>query len=54
MEHSAYFRSMFSKFKEKSLASIELKDITDSRLMAQVKVKERKTHDSGKGKGKEE
>jgi len=36
MEHSAYFRSMFSKFKEKSLACIELKDITDSKLMAQI------------------
>jgi len=36
MEHSAYFRSMFSKFKEKNLACVELKDITDPRIMSQI------------------
>ena len=30
------FRSMFSKFKEKDTACVELKDITDSRIMNQI------------------
>jgi len=38
MEHSAYFRSMFSKFKEKDVACVELKDIQDPRVMSQVKL----------------
>merc|ERR1719341_1484706 len=36
MEHSAYFRSMFSKFKEKDVACVELKDIQDPRVMSQI------------------
>ena len=37
MEQSSYFRSMFGQFREKSDASIELKDIADPKLMGQVK-----------------
>ena len=39
MEQSSYFRSMFGQFREKSDASIELKDIADPKLMGQVKSK---------------
>lgn len=36
MEQSSYFRSMFGQFREKSDASIELKDIADPKLMGQI------------------
>ena len=36
MTRSCNFRSMFSKFKEKDTACVELKDITDSRIMNQI------------------
>ena len=36
MDHSTYFRSMFSKFREKNLTCVELKDIAEPKLMGQV------------------